>query len=152
MTSFPWTSGAHVSDFQCRSSCSGTHCLPARALSPHVPEVPSCLLTIAKTGARFSAFTIDQSHEQNNAMVKGEGGTVGLTENPSALRRWMLSGSEMARLVNEFHTSASPETNWSPGFTTKPRKVFRQHSTEMSSHLYKSLKTLVTRLRKRAQN
>lgn len=47
-------------------------------------------------------MAIDQAHEQNNAMVKGDGGAVGLTENPNALRRWMLSGPEMARLVNEF--------------------------------------------------
>ena len=55
-----------------------------------------------KTAKRFSAMAIDQAHEQNNAMVKGDGGAVGLTENPNALRRWMLSGPEMARLVNEF--------------------------------------------------
>ena len=47
------------------------------------------LFTIAKTDARFSAIAIDQAHEQNNAMVKGEGGAVGLTENPCALRRWL---------------------------------------------------------------
>ena len=93
---------------------------------------------VAEADVRFSAIVIDQAHEQNNAMVKGEGGAADLTENPSALRRWMLS--EMARLVNRFYTCAAPEIN--PGFTTKPRKVFRQHSTEMSSHLYKSSKTL----------
>ena len=47
-------------------------------------------------------MAIDQAHEQNNAMVKGDGGAVGLTENPSALRRWMISGPEIARIVNEF--------------------------------------------------
>ena len=39
-----------------------------------------------KTLKRFSSIAIDQAHEQNNAMVKGEGGAVGLTENPNALR------------------------------------------------------------------
>ena len=29
-------------------------------------------------------MAIDQAHEQNNAMVKGDGGAVGLTENPNA--------------------------------------------------------------------
>ena len=38
-------------------------------------------------------------------MVKGGGGAVGLTENPSALRRWMVSGPKVARLVNEFKSS-----------------------------------------------
>jgi hypothetical protein len=35
-------------------------------------------------------------------VVKGEGGAVGLTENPSALKRWMISGREIARIVSEF--------------------------------------------------
>ncbi|VDI42239.1 Hypothetical predicted protein, partial [Mytilus galloprovincialis] len=47
-------------------------------------------------------MAIDQAHEQNNACVKADGGAVGLTENPGALRRWMVAGPEMARLVNEF--------------------------------------------------
>ena len=37
--------------------------------------------TINKTGNPFSEMAIDQAHEQNNAMVKGDGGAVGLTEN-----------------------------------------------------------------------
>jgi len=44
-------------------------------------------------------------------MVKGDGGAVGLTENPSALRRWMLSGPELARLVNEFEAEMNVEVN-----------------------------------------
>ena len=71
------------------------------------PEIASEFIsagsfTVRKTGRKFSAMAIDQAHEQNNAMVKGEGGAVGLTENPSALRRWMISGPEIARIVNEF--------------------------------------------------
>jgi len=34
--------------------------------------------------------------------VKGVGGAIGLTQNPSACRRWMLSGPEMARLLEQF--------------------------------------------------
>ena len=30
---------------------------------------------------------------------------MGLTENPAALRRWMVSGLEMARLIGEFEVS-----------------------------------------------
>ncbi|EDO35715.1 predicted protein [Nematostella vectensis] len=58
--------------------------------------------TVNKTNRRFSSIAVDQAHEQNNAVVKGDGGAVGLTENAGALRRWMLSGPEMARLINEF--------------------------------------------------
>ena len=71
----------------------------------------------------FSGIAIDQAHEQNNASVKGDGGAVGLTENPAALRRWMVSGPEMARLIGEFEVS------------TKKRKKtdFRHH--EQTKHI-----------------
>lgn len=51
----------------------------------------------------FSSIPIDQAHEQNNACIKGDGGAVGLTDNPSALRRWMVAGPEVARVIEEFH-------------------------------------------------
>ena len=60
---------------------------------------------VKKTMHIYSAMAIDQGHEQNNAIVKGDGGAVGLTENPAALRRWMVSGPEMARVIGEFETS-----------------------------------------------
>lgn len=60
---------------------------------------------VKKTTHSFSSIAIDQAHEQNNASVKGDGGTVGLTENHAALRRWMVSGPEMARLIGEFEAS-----------------------------------------------
>ena len=39
-----------------------------------------------------------------NKNVKGSGGAVGLTENPSAFRRWMIAGPEQARLLLEFES------------------------------------------------
>ena len=36
---------------------------------------------------------------------KGDGGAVGLTENLAALRRWKISGPEMARFIGEFEGS-----------------------------------------------
>ena len=47
---------------------------------------------------------IDQAHEQNNAIVKGSGGAIGLMQNPTALRKWLLAGPEIARLVGEFES------------------------------------------------
>ena len=61
--------------------------------------------TVRKTGRSFSAIAIDQAHEQNNALVKGDGGAIRLTENPSAFHQWMVSGPEMAPLINEFQIS-----------------------------------------------
>ena len=45
---------------------------------------------------------LDKSHEQNIVCVKEDGGAVSLTEKPAKLLRWMVAGSEMARVVNEF--------------------------------------------------
>ena len=61
--------------------------------------------TVQKTNHSFSKIAIDQAHKQNNAVVKGDGGAVGLTESPAALQRWMVSGPEIACLVNEFEAS-----------------------------------------------
>ena len=49
-------------------------------------EVLKGNFTVRKSKHVFSAIAIDQAHEQNNASVKGDGGAVGLTENPTALR------------------------------------------------------------------
>ncbi|ELU07992.1 hypothetical protein CAPTEDRAFT_216620 [Capitella teleta] len=57
---------------------------------------------VQKTRRRFSAIALDHCHEQNNAVIKGSGGAVGLTENPSALKRWIVAGPEITRLITEF--------------------------------------------------
>ena len=42
---------------------------------------------LSKTTNTFSSIPFDQAHEQENKIVKGSGGAVGLTENPAAFRR-----------------------------------------------------------------
>ena len=39
-----------------------------------------------KTTKTFSAIPFDQAHEQENKTVKGVGGAIELTQNPSAFR------------------------------------------------------------------
>ena len=51
-------------------------------------------------------MALDQAHEQVNALVKGEGGVVELTDNPSALRRWIVAGPKISRIVAEFEDSS----------------------------------------------
>ena len=46
----------------------------------------------------------NQAHDQNNALIKSDGGAVGLTENPGALRRWIVAGPEMCPLSRDFET------------------------------------------------
>lgn len=61
---------------------------------------------VSKTANKFSGMPLDQAHKQNNDLVKGSGGAVGLTENPSALRKWVLAGPEQARMLTEFEDSS----------------------------------------------
>ena len=54
---------------------------------------------IHKSRRDFSAMAIDQAREQNNSIIKGDGGAIGLTEDPAALRRWMVAGPKVSRLL-----------------------------------------------------
>jgi hypothetical protein len=62
---------------------------------------------ISKSFNNSSSISIYQAHEQNNAIVKGSGGAIGLTENPVAFKRWMVAGPEMARALQEFEDQIS---------------------------------------------
>ena len=64
---------------------------------------------LSKTNNLFSSIPIDQAHEQENAYVKSSGGCIGLTENPIAFRRWMLSGPELVRLQKQFEKEYFPD-------------------------------------------
>ena len=58
--------------------------------------------TVNKTKRPVSAIALDHADEQCIATVKGDGGTVGLTNNPADLKRWVTAGPEIARLVSSF--------------------------------------------------
>ncbi|KAK3716735.1 hypothetical protein QZH41_006309 [Actinostola sp. cb2023] len=62
---------------------------------------------IHKTSNKFSSIPIDQAHEQNNAILKGSGGIIGLTENPVAFRRWLVAGPEVARCLEQFEDASA---------------------------------------------
>ena len=57
---------------------------------------------VFKSSHTFSAMAIDQAHEQEKAVIKGEDGAIGVTEEPSALKRWMVAGPEVSRLATEY--------------------------------------------------
>ena len=59
----------------------------------------------AKQQSLFSAMAIDQAHKHNNCAVKSDGGAIGLTQSPDALRRWMVAGPEVVRMISEFEAS-----------------------------------------------
>ena len=64
-----------------------------------------------KTNRAFSSLPIDQAHEQNNKIVKGDGGAIGLTESSTQLLLMMVSGPEMSRIIDDFELSQELVTN-----------------------------------------
>ena len=57
-----------------------------------------------KTKRRFSSIAIDQGHEQNNAVMKDDGGIIGITQDSAALTRWCLTGPETVRVTEKFES------------------------------------------------
>ena len=47
--------------------------------------------TIKNGNRAFSNIGVDQAHEQNNKLVKIEGGAIGIFDNPKALLRWAVA-------------------------------------------------------------
>ena len=77
----------------------------AELLTKHPDVARKCRagsFTIQKMKKVLFTIAIDQAHQQNNACIRGDGEAVGLTDNPSALLRWMVAGPEVARATEEF--------------------------------------------------
>ena len=70
-----------------------------------LPQVSAWQFYCEQDRAHFFQHGHRPGHKQNYATVEGDGGAVGLTQNPAALQRWMVSGPEMAFLINEFQES-----------------------------------------------
>lgn len=86
-----------------------------------------CHWVLSKTKNLFSSISFDQAHEQENADVKGSGGCIGLTENPIAFRRWMLSGPELVRLHKQFENEDFPDDD------TENPKYFQNHEQGLAT-------------------
>ncbi|KAE8741877.1 hypothetical protein FOCC_FOCC012580 [Frankliniella occidentalis] len=78
--------------------------LPEKAPSVH-QEFCAGNFVVHKTGNAFSGLAIDQAHEQHNAMVKGEAGAIGLTQDPTSLRRFSVSGPEVGFMLSQYEGS-----------------------------------------------
>ena len=66
---------------------------------------------VAKSKNNFSLISVDQGHEQNNAVLKNDGGIIGLTQDSDALVKWTISGPETVRVIAEFEKSIVGKSN-----------------------------------------
>ena len=56
--------------------------------------------TVRKTNRVFSNIGIDQAHEQNNKILKTDGGIIGILDNPNALLKWAISGPVISEILS----------------------------------------------------
>lgn len=86
-----------------------------------------------KTNKRFSGMAHDQVHEQLNAMVKGDGGMIGITENDETLRRWMVAGPETARLLSEYSNKHNTKTSFEEGHHEQISSVQNRFASDVKN-------------------
>ena len=74
-------------------------------IPPVATELKKGNFVVNKTNPAFFSLPIDQAHEQNNKIVKGDRGAIGLTDSSTQLLRWMVSGPEISRIITDFELS-----------------------------------------------
>ena len=83
---------------------------------PHVyQQMVKGSFSFAKSKCPFSNMAPDQVHEQNNKIIKGQGGASNFLnlENKSAQIRWETCGPEVARIVLQFEDLYEAESSQS---------------------------------------
>ena len=65
--------------------------------------------------------------EQSNALMNGCGGAVRITEDPSALRRWMVADLEFTQIVSQYeHLSGTKNSNEEVELNNQVQRLFIQ--------------------------
>ena len=83
--------------------------------------------TVDVSNKRFSAMSIDQAHEQMNALIKGDGGVIGITESEAALTRWITASPEILRILGEFEGHVESVCDEHHEQKSGYQKRFQQH-------------------------
>ena len=58
--------------------------------------------TVQKSRKLFSSMAEDQAHEQNNKLVKIDGGAIGILDNQKALMKWMVAEPQIVEMLESF--------------------------------------------------
>ena len=80
--------------------------LNLKSIHPNIyREFAAGHFTAQITHRKFSSIALDQSHEQMNKEIKGDGGSIGLFENRDSLNKWMVAGPQLAQVVKDFENN-----------------------------------------------
>ena len=57
--------------------------------------------TVSRSNRKFSRMGIDQAHEQNNKIVKVDGGAIGILDDEAALLKWAVAGPIISKMIED---------------------------------------------------
>ena len=83
--------------------------------SPVYELLKQGIFTVNKSDARFSNIHLDQNHEQLHDYLKKCGGIVGLTEDPEALKRFLVCSPLVSQLCKDFEDVSLNRSNKETG-------------------------------------
>jgi len=143
-----------ISYFQSMDVCIRPHPLLSLVTSPHsgllslankhpgvLAEFSAGNFVVHKTSNKFSAIAFDHCHEKNKDIVKNSGGVIGLTNNPMGLKRWMVAGFEVSRILTECECHSTSH---------KDRNLYlhRDQQARVQAALARNVKSLLLYLKK----
>ena len=96
------------------------------------------LWTVTKTAKKFSSIAIDQSHEQLNKLIKGNGGAIGLTHSEEALTKWLTAAPVLSQMLQDFEAHLSS----APSFDDDDDFQHHEHSSSYQKEFQKDVKNL----------
>ena len=112
-----------------------------KSLNTEAKSVLSKSWVVQKTNHRFSTIPLDYAHEQENGKFKGKGGIIGLTQEPQALKKWIISAPEKARVLPEFENVFKHDTDLELDYRHDDENM------SMQSAFQKEISSLIEKIR-----
>ena len=117
------------------------HIRDMKSLNTEAASVLSKSWVVQKTNHKFSTTLLDHAHEQENAKLKIKGGSIALTEDPQALKKWYVSAPEKPRVMTEFENVLKHDTDLELDY------LHHDESMSMQSAFQKEFSSLTGKIR-----
>ena len=111
------------------------------------PDLYKCFsdgnFSFQKSNRKFSLMEIGEVHEQNNAVIKGMGGTTSVLnkDDRSVLAWWDLCFHELSLINNEYESNLEAELYFRPLKCHEDSEAFQYHFSAHVSLLKTSILT-----------
>lgn len=90
--------------------------------------------TAVKSQRNFSAIALDEAHEQENAVIKGSGGIIGITSDQKSLQDWQLASPEISKYIVQYEQQYD---------TSKEKNLHHQQTATLNRKFIENVRKLV---------